>query len=395
MSYFPKKQKKTRAEKVKDTQRLEFYDSTNIREYKAHYNLIMGERSNGKTYDACVHMVEDFWNGQLMGELQQSMYVRRWKEDLNTVRASSVFNSLVHNGYGENKIEEITSGEYNNVVYKHRRWFLAKTEGDEIVTHPEPFAFAMTLSDVEHDKSTSYPYVYDLYFDEFIPMRGSGGHLVDEWVLFTNVVSTVMRRKENFHVYMIANTINRQDMYFSEMGLYNIKNQAQGTIELYRYGDTALTVAVEICAPSKISDAKKAADAFFAFDSPKLDMITTGSWSLDIYPHLPYKYKSTEVVGRFFVVFDDVIMDCEIVQHDMDCFIFVHEKTTPIKKDDTDLIYAPNYDPRPNWRRKITKAFTKGEEKIQKLIMMDKVYYQSNEIGDLFHNYLDWCKKGG
>lgn len=394
MAFFPNKQKKNEAKKVKDVASREFYDSSNIREYNAHYSIIMGERSNGKTYDALVHMISDFWNGYLAGETQQSIYLRRWKEDLITSKAKLIFQSLVCNGYGANVISEITDNQYDNVVFKGRAWYLAKTdENDNIITMSKPFAYAMTLSDVEHDKSTSYPYVYDVYFDEFIPIQGNGGHLVNEWVLFTNTVSTVLRHKENFHVYMLANTINKIDMYFVEMGLYNIKNQTQGTIELYKYGDSELTVAVELCARSNITKMKKAADAFFAFDSPKLSMITSGAWAMDIYPHVPYKFNQTDVIGRFYIVFDDVIMESEVVQKDNDCFIFIHEKTTPIKNDDTELIYSPNYDPRPNWRRKITKAFTPAEQKIQKLIQMDKIYFSNNSIGDLFDNYVEWCKK--
>lgn len=394
MIYFPKKKKQNEAEKVKDVDAKEYYDSSNIREYNAHYNLIMGERSNGKTYDACVNMIKDFWNGQMISEIQQSVYVRRWKDDLKAANAKLIFNSLVYNGFGNNVISEITGGEYDNVIYKQKAWYLAKTADDDTIQcHPQPFCYAMTLSDVEHDKSTSYPYVYTMYFDEFIPMRGEGGHLVNEWVLFTNVVSTVLRRKHNFRVFLMANTINKQDMYFTEMGLYNVKNQPQGTIELYRYGNSELCVAVEICAKSKTSEAKKAADAFFAFDSPQLSMITAGAWSMDIYPHCPYKFKSTDIVGRFFIVFDDVIMENKIIQHDDDCFIYVTERDVPIVKDNEELIYSPNYDPRPNWRRKITMGFTEAEKKIQTLIKMDKIYFENNSIGDLFDNYIEWCKK--
>lgn len=395
MAFFPeRKNVNTRFKKVKDTHRTEFYSSENIRELGCHYSVIMGERSNGKTYDAGKHMITEYYTAKCLGELRQSVYLRRWKEDLTTVRCNSIFNSLMCNGYNENDIINITGGDYDSVVYKNKAWYLAKFNPDDGATipDPDPFCFAVSMADAEHDKGRSYPYVHSIYFDEFIPMNGNGGHLRDEFQIFTNTVSTIIRRKTDFNVYMMANTLNRQDMYFTEMGLYNIRNQQQGSIELYNYGETGLTVAVELCSKSA-SEKKEEVDKFFAFDSPQLQMITNGNWSLEIYPHLPYKYKSTDVVGKFFISFDDFLLEAEIVQKYNDCFIYIHQKTTPIKNDDKELVYAQEYDPRPNWRRKITKAFSPGEKKILQLIQMEKVYYQDNQIGDVFKNYLEWCKK--
>ena len=62
----------------------------------------------------------------------------------------------------------------------------------------------------------------------------------------------------------------------------------QGSIDLYTYGTEGLTVAVEYC---KAMAKSKQNNFYFAFNNPKLHMITNGAWELDIYPHCPYKYK--------------------------------------------------------------------------------------------------------
>lgn len=101
---------------------------------------------------------------------------------------------------------------------------------------------------MEHDKSTSYPNITTIVFDEFLT-RGS--YLKDEFILFTNVCSTIIRQRNDVKIFMLGNTVNKYSPYFSEMGLSNIKNQKQGTIDIYRYGDSDLIVAVEYCASTQ------------------------------------------------------------------------------------------------------------------------------------------------
>lgn len=392
MAFFPKQKKTAENKKVYDKEGYEFYSSDEIRELNAHYNIILGERSNGKTYDAGVHILTDFWTSHCFGEIRQSIYMRRWKEDIRMSDCGNTFTHLVYNGNAENEVEKITGGEYNNIVFKRGAWYLGKFDAEtgETTLCPEPFCFPIALSDIEHTKGKSFPYVHTIYFDEFVPSSKMRGHLVDEFSIFMNTVSTVLRRKDDFQVFMLANTIDKQDMYFSEMGLYNIRNQVQGTIESYKYGDTGLTVAVELCGNAK-SKKKEKADVFFAFDSPSLQMITKGDWSLEVYPHLPVKYKSTDVISKFFIVYDSYVLQCNIIQKDENCFVYIHPKTTPIKEDDHDLIYSDIYDVRPNWRRNIYKSFSPYERKILQLINMDQVYFLDNPTGQIFHNYLEWC----
>ncbi|MGC5276152.1 hypothetical protein ACPXAM_23725, partial [Escherichia coli] len=88
--------------------------------------------------------------------------------------------------------------------------------------------------------------------------------------------------------YMLGNTVNKYCPYFAEMGLEHIPKMTQGTIDVYAYGNSDLTVAVEYC-KSPDSKVKEASHKYFAFNNPKLEMITGGAWELNIYPHLPYK----------------------------------------------------------------------------------------------------------
>src|SRR5699024_5250425 len=126
--------------------------------------------------------------------------------------------------------------------------------------------------DVEHDKSTAYPKVKTIFFDEFLTRQY---YLPDEFVTFMNVVSTIVRQRDDVIIFMCGNTVNQYCPYFTEMGLTHVKEMNKGVIEVYKYGESRLKVAVEYA--DSISKSGKPSDVYFAFDNPNLQMITGGA----------------------------------------------------------------------------------------------------------------------
>ena len=357
---------------------MKYYNLKNILTKNAKYNVIYGERSNGKTYATLKHGIENY-----VKDGSQIAYVRRWSEDFTGKRGATLFDSLVMNG----EITRITRGEWSSVYYYGSRWFLCRYEDDKRVTDDKPFCYGFSVSAMEHDKSTSYPYITTVVFDEFI---SRSAYIPDEFVLFMNLLSTIIRERTNVTIFMLGNTVNKYCPYFSEMGLTHVKDMKKGTIDVYRYGDTELTVAVEYVLPNKDG---KASDLYFAFDNPKLSMITGGEWEIDIYPHLPHKYKPKNVLFTYYIIFGSDILQCEIINVENDVFTFIHRKTGDIKHPDTDIVYTPDYSPRPNYKRKITKPTTKLEKKIAYFYATDKVFYSDNDVGEIVRNYLIFCGK--
>ena len=72
-------------------------------------------------------------------------------------------------------------------------------------------------------------------------------------------------------------------------------------------------------------------------------------------------------------------------------FTFVHRKTTEIKDDDN-LVYTVDYNYKSNYRRRINKPSSELERKIFEFYMLDKIFYQDNEVGEIMRNYLMFCK---
>lgn len=358
--------------------RQKFYSLRAILSKGAQYNVIFGERSNGKTYAVLKYGLEQFIN-----DGSQLAIVRRWQTDFTGKRGATMFDAIVSNG----EISKLTRGEWSNVYYYSSRWYLCRYEenGDR-VTHEIPFAYGFAISSMEHDKSTSYPNVRNICFDEFISRNA---YLPDEFVLFMNTISTIIRQRTDVKIFMLGNTVNKYCPYFEEMGLKHIRTMKEGEIVAYRYGDSDLLVAVEYCKPNKEG---KSSDMFFAFNNPKLSMITSGAWEIDIYPHCPVKYVPNDVLFTYYIVFSGDVLQCEIVGKDDRLFTFIHRKTSPLDYDN-DFIYTTEYDARPNVRRNITKPRTPLEKRITEFFLSDKVFYASNEIGEIVRNYLIWCKK--
>ena len=360
---------------------MKYYNTSRIDKKNATYNVIIGERSNGKTYAVLKKgLIEYFKNGS------QIAYVRRWKEDIIGRRASQLFSGLIENS----EVSKLSNNEFSGVHYYAGKWYLCNYDdkGKAIYADSDIIAYSFALSDSEHDKSTSFPNIRTIIFDEFLTNRT---YLNDEFVLFMNVVSTIVRRREDVKIYMLGNTVNKYAPYFNEMGLTNVTKMEQGSIDVYRYGNSKLTVAVEYCATQDTEN--KQSSKYFAFNNPKLEMITGGAWELNIYPHLPYKYKPKNILFTYFIEFADNLFQCEIVDLDGVYFTYIHRKTTPIKSPDSDLIYTLDYDPRLNYNRSIYKPISKLQERIRWFFDTSRVFYQSNDIGDAVNNYLKICRR--
>lgn len=358
--------------------KMKFYSTRRIDETGAVYRFIIGERSNGKSY-ACLSLIVN----QYCASGAQGAIIRRWADDLKGKRGQAMFDSLVANG----AIEKASDGKWTNVHYYAGKWYMCRYDDDKRIVDETPFCYGFALTAMEHDKSTSYPNVKIIVFDEVLTRNM---YLPDEFVIFMNVLSTIIRQRNDVIIYMLGNTVNQYCPYFNEMGLKHVADMKPGTIDVYTYGESELRVAVERC--DTLNKEGKPSDMYFAFDNPRLNMITGGAWEIDIYPHCPVKYRPKEIIFTFFIQFDQQMLQCEIVSTSQSVFIFIHRKTSEIKDPDTALIYSTEWSHKPNWRRVINRPCTSIERKIVELFRNDKVFYQDNDTGEVVRNYLNWCK---
>ena len=364
---------------------FKFYDIRKLLEDypEASYYVAFGERSSGKTYSALDYALE---RNAATGE--QFGYIRRFSEDIRPKNLVTLFDSHIHNG----RIKEIFGGKYNSIEYTGARFFLVNRNEEgkkDPDVEPKVIGRAFDLNGMEHYKSIAFPEITTIIFDEFLSRNG---YLPNEFILFQNCLSTIIRHRDNVKIMMLGNTVSKYCPYFEEMGLKHILTQTQGSVDIYKYGDSRLTVVVEYCASASSSGGKDS-DLYFAFDNPELRMITEGSWEIGIYPHLPKRYKPKDVAATFFIKFNTEILHGEVVAADEEApYIFLHRKTTEIQRDD-DIVYTSIPDSNPYHRFGLVNQTDNLSKFIRRAILEGRIFYATNEVGETFRNYHLWASK--
>lgn len=328
--------------------------------------MIVGERSNGKTYACLEYALDNFFK---KGE--EFVYLRRWNDDVKTKRMQTLFTPF----------KDYLEKRNGKVIFKSGVFYFVDLDSEEETV----MAYALSISEVEHMKSSSYENVTTVIFDEFLTRRV---YLVNEFVSFMNVLSTIIRKRENVIIFMLGNTVNRYCPYFSEMGLKNIEHMKQGTIDLYKYS-SGMTVSVEYC--SNLNKVKKGS-SYFAFDNPDLKMITEGKWELGIYPHVSWRLYSENIFYSFVISFNDKLYQGDLYNDDNGIYIFIHDKTTPIKQGS--LVFSLESVPDVLYNVSVFTGGNKVLNLIKNLFLNNKVFYQDNSVGDSINNYLKGVKYG-
>lgn len=356
-----------------------YYNIAPIDATGAIYRLIVGQRSNGKTYSVCKHIIEDYFN-----EGKRGAYIRRYEESITPKNLQSLFNPHLQ------LIWELSEHKWNSIFYRAKEFHLCAIDSEGKIIAKDDTAFCITaaINTSENTKGEDRGEVHTIVFDEFMTRSG---YLNNEFVRFMNLLSTLIRDRESAVVYMLANTVNKYCPYFAEMGLKNIDKLSQGEIAVYTYGSSDLTVAVELC--DEVQATKQTASKYFAFDNPQLQMITRGAWEFQIYPRAPYKILPEDIVLKFYIQFAEQLLACEVVhstlkQYCNDVFIFVHPQTKDISIDDYTIMYVNDFSSCRMHVRYLKDQPTEGHKLIYSLIQRKAVCFSDNDTGEVFRNWL-------
>lgn len=286
-----------------------FYSLTNILNTNADYNLIIGQRSNGKTYACCKHMLQEYKRTK-----RRFAYIRRWAEDLKGYRAEQLFeplNAVVSSLFGD---------EYYIRYYRHK-YYLCNGADEKI----DVIGYALALSEASHTKSVAYSNIGTILFDEFIQMSGERT-LTDERAKFENTLSTLIRYKTDVVIFMCANTVSKFSPYFVYFGI-DINKVKQGSIitkEIPTDDDKGvLRVSLEYCEYNK--DIGKKSSKYTTSN-----MIRTGAWEIPPTDDIP-TMKNEIVKEKLLCSFHDADANINI-----GCFV---RRAVWYDISNTDLIY--------------------------------------------------------
>ncbi len=364
------------------------------------YYMMLSSRSDGKTYSVIEMILYLKIKWGYSGGI-----IRRWDDDLKPKTATEIIknfigvNEIVYErtkGKWNNAVEEISSGVWNSIKYIGRKFYLAKIDLDgekEPIIDDTPLMYTFAISMEEHYKMTSYPDIMITLFDEFITRNT---YLEDEAISYFNIISTIVRVRDNLINFLCANTISLYCPYFNEMGITKIKKMECGDIDTYEYRDKnsnpIMHLRIEYI--KSIDKKYKKSNKYFAFNNPKLRMIDEGKFELRMYPHLQDKFEKDDIKLIYFIEFDGETLQAEIVFQPDRTFTFIHRKTTPIWVENNTIIFSDKFNTNFHYRRKITKVFDEIGKKILSYYHKDLVFYQDNEVGNIVENYLNFCIGG-
>lgn len=268
---------------------MSYYSLDKIKSTKADIRIVIGQRSNGKTYAVCKEVLEIY-----KAKRKRFCYIRRWDEDIKSYRAEQLFTPL------QSVIEKLFGKGYTVVYYRHK-YYLVNEKGEKL----DCIGYALSLSSASHTKSVAYVDVQTIFYDEFIQMSGERV-LRDEKDKFENTLSTIIREKQDVVVYLLANTVSKFSPYFVYYG-YDINRVKQGDIAIREIptddNKGILRVALEYCEYNEEIGKKVS-----KYTTSK--MIRTGQWEIPPTDDIP-TVKGEKVKERLLCTFQDP--DAEVI----------------------------------------------------------------------------------
>lgn len=212
---------------MEDINKSIFYDIGRTLTHNCLFNFIIGNRGGGKTYAFKKWAIKDFLkNGN------QFIYLRRYETEIKEVK-TKFFNDIIAN----NEFPEVEFSIVGNT---------AKING-------KVAGYFLTLSKAKIHKSTSYPYVNKIGFDEFIIEKGVYRYLENEVDAFNDLYETVARPGTGHMdvlVFFLSNAVTITNPYF----LYYDLQAPRPPKVFFKKGD----ILVQMVANKDFIDKKKA-----------------------------------------------------------------------------------------------------------------------------------------
>ena len=194
---------------------MAFYNYNELRSHQGLFNFVLSNRGGGKTFGAKVLGIKSYIKSKKKtGQGEQFVYVRRYDSEFDT--KEQFFDDIVANGYFE---------EYEFIVKGYKGYIREKVEEDEEPNEWEIICFFIPLSVSQRYKSTPFPNVSKIFFDEFIIDKGNIRYVKNEVVVFLELFETIDRKRDKTIAFFLANTVSLVNPYFSYFSLYPNPNK--------------------------------------------------------------------------------------------------------------------------------------------------------------------------
>lgn len=376
------------------------YSIDNIDKEGAQFNLIWGERSNGKSYQVkhkkgVIPFLEDTERyiatyldksiiiKQAQEKGKRFILMRRFKEEITSSWIESYFSDV--------DIEKLTDGEYNMISMYRKELFLTFYD---VETHKSrrglKIGYSVALSTEQNFAGGSYLDVSDIIFEEFMSRTT---YLHDESNKLLNFYSTVDRKRGIVKVWLVGNTITRVCPYIQEWGLNKIIfNQKQGEIKSLwiptgDIDDKGNKIEVKLA----IEHCKSTGSSSYVFGS-HANMLNKGEWQSDPQPKLPKSYKEYKMLFRFGFCYKTFKWLCEYLldRKTKDVVWFIYPYNGEFKKNL--IVFSDIIKTSPYWQKDIYNPLIRNKNIIDlfKTFRENRIFYSSDLCGTEFKQAIDF-----
>ena len=355
------------------------YNLDNIDKEGALFNLIYGERSNGKSYQVKhKKAVVKYINTH-----RRFILMRRWREEISSEKIEQYFADV--------DVTELTKGRYNCIIMYKKQLFFATYDFDKCKTvRGEKIGYVVALNTEQNYAGASYLDVDDIIFEEFM---SRGAYIGGECDKLINFWSTVDRKRGTTRLWLVGNTISRVCPYINEWGLHKlISNQKQGTIETVELptgsedengNEITVKLAIEHC--------KSSGKSSMAIGKHK-DMINKGSWQSDPQPHLPKSINSYKSTFSFIFMYQDFkFVSSYLYDEEENIYVWFIKPYNDTIRDDS-IVISDTVKPSPYWQRDIynTNFPNKRINDILQTFRESNIFYATDLCGTDFKQVIDF-----
>lgn len=167
------------------------YDGSQLMSYNRLLNFVNGARGLGKTFFFKKFIVKRF-----IEKSEQFIWLRRNKSDLKKIK----------NFFDDLKSEGFLEGVETKVL------------GRELYVNKKLCGWAIPLTSWQSEKSTAYPNVKTIIYDEFLLEKSNVTYIPNEVESFLNLLDTVIRTRDDVRVFCLSNSttiVNPYYLYFN------------------------------------------------------------------------------------------------------------------------------------------------------------------------------------
>lgn len=346
----------------------------------ATWNCYVSDRSNGKTTSWLIYAIKAYLKYGIV-----THYIRSHRSMITQSAIMTIFNVIISNNY----VSILTDNKWNSIVYmrnEHKFYLCNRNDGQVNDIDATGFLMCMSIDKADEYKSGYQCDTGDLIiFDEFINTYYKRG----EFVKFCDLISTIIRKRSDCKIVMLANTILRTSEYFDELECREFIDHAEGgdkiDYEIPCISGGSTSVHVEILA-IKLDNNRKIFNAkYFSFHNPLLNSITGTGWAIHNYTHPAERFKT--LYRNIFLEYKSKWYSLNVIQLECGRYTIFVAPHTKEPKDDA-YIYSDNYNVFDKRYHSLKHDKNNFDIWLLNRFYSDDIIYANNTCGSIFSDFI-------